>query len=339
MLKDKKRAALLFFMALFALSSLAQINNDEKPYDNLVIFGDSLSDVGSYRVGPIAAAGGGKFSVNFPGSRIWPERLAEAMGLAALCPAITGFDGALFDFGPVSHHEDCFAYAQGGSRITNEIGIGNAESSLPGGQAGALTVPIVSQIQYYLSQNHFFGEKDLVAVWAGNNDILANILSQSALENVTQASDELVFYIKNMVIENGAKRVIVLNIGDIRYAPLGQSLPLFLKAKINDMIMAFNNRLALGLEAVKDAVLLIDIYSEGRAWAENPGAYGISNVTSGACDLSLTAFPSTLLCTSSTLVAEDTSDYFFADLVHPAPKGHQVIADFVMDKLKQRGWF
>ena len=33
-------------------------------YDSVVSFGDSLSDPGAYKVGPVAAAGGGLFTVN-----------------------------------------------------------------------------------------------------------------------------------------------------------------------------------------------------------------------------------------------------------------------------------
>jgi len=337
MFKDKKILMWFFLLGLLSLPTQAKIN-EENIYDALIVFGDSLSDVGSYNVGPIAALGGGKFSINSPLLRIWPERLAEELGLEAPCPAITGFNGATLGIVPVAHHAGCFAYAQGGSRVTNEIGIGNPAAASPGSPAGALTVPVVAQIMHHLDREQSFGDKNLVAVWAGSNDILANILSINALENIIQASNELVAHIKNHIIGHGAKRIIVLNIGDIRHTPLGVKLPLSFQTKINDMIVAFNNRLVSGLADVSDTVLLLDIYSEGQLWAQNPAAYGISNTTSTACYLDLLPYPSALLCTASTLVAEDTSGYFFADLVHPAPKGHQVIADFVQRKLKEHGW-
>ncbi len=44
----------------------------------VVVFGDSLSDVGTYRVGGIAAVGGGKFTTN-PGP-VWPETIGLLFG-------------------------------------------------------------------------------------------------------------------------------------------------------------------------------------------------------------------------------------------------------------------
>src|SRR5262245_58874360 len=66
-----------------------------------VSFGDSLSDVGTYRVGTVAALGGGKFTINGDNSasnpaltgKNWTELMAAQAGLSAPCPAVTGLDG------------------------------------------------------------------------------------------------------------------------------------------------------------------------------------------------------------------------------------------------------
>ena len=42
-------------------------------YTAQVSFGDSLSDVGSYAVGTVAAKGGGKFTINGDNTKINPE--------------------------------------------------------------------------------------------------------------------------------------------------------------------------------------------------------------------------------------------------------------------------
>ncbi|MDB5851480.1 MAG: hypothetical protein JWP29_5232, partial [Rhodoferax sp.] len=85
-------------------------------FSSLVVFGDSLSDVGSYRTPGIAAAGGGKYTVNGPDGLVWVERLAAQLSLPAPCAAQTGLQasGQLAAFaGPVVNHPECTAYAQG----------------------------------------------------------------------------------------------------------------------------------------------------------------------------------------------------------------------------------
>lgn len=64
-------------------------------FTNQVSFGDSLSDVGTYRVGAVAAAGGGKFTINGDSTaknedlsgKIWLDFMAAQLKLAAPCAA------------------------------------------------------------------------------------------------------------------------------------------------------------------------------------------------------------------------------------------------------------
>ncbi len=95
-------------------------------------FGDSLSDVGTYNVGFVAAAGGGQFRINGPnangkaanGNNItnWTEAIAMNLGLPAPCPAVTGLDdtagGGALSVAVVTH-PGCTGYAQGGALVTN----------------------------------------------------------------------------------------------------------------------------------------------------------------------------------------------------------------------------
>lgn len=162
----------------------------------MVSFGDSLSDVGTYKVGAVAALGGGLYTVNgltgdIP-SKNWTELVATQIGVAAPCPAQTGLDGdATRSFSvPVTNNASCFNYAQGGSRVTNPVGPGN--KLLGGGNAtlGQLTVPVVTQISNHLSRvGDRFSGKELVTVMAGANDIfrLSDTLAVSATAAGTAA--------------------------------------------------------------------------------------------------------------------------------------------------------
>ena len=130
-------------------------------FTSVVSFGDSLSDVGTYRIGPIAAAGGGRFTINpsvVTTPTVWPEFLAAQLGLTS-CAARNGYGSVNI---PVS---GCRNYAQGGARVTDPVGPGHAD--------GALTQPIVIQLANYAADNNAdtFTSKQLVTVLAGANDI------------------------------------------------------------------------------------------------------------------------------------------------------------------------
>lgn len=144
-----------------------------------IVFGDSLSDVGSYAVGTVKALGGGKFTINGDHSAVdpalsgqnWVEQLAKMLGLQAPCAAQTGLDGdAAQGFSvPVTDHIGCFAYAQGGSRVTHPVG---PTHKLTGHPLGGLTVPVARQIARHLQvSGGRFKADDIVLVMAGGNDL------------------------------------------------------------------------------------------------------------------------------------------------------------------------
>jgi outer membrane lipase/esterase len=152
-------------------------------YSAEVIFGDSLVDVGTYKVGTVAAIGGGRFTINGDNTavnptltgKIWPELIAAQLGLPAPCAAVTGLDGdATKGFSvPVQVHTGCYGYGQGGSRVSNPVGIGN---KLTGSPLGALTYPFTTQVANHLAAvgGKFKGD-EIVFVLTGNNDLLVGM--------------------------------------------------------------------------------------------------------------------------------------------------------------------
>jgi phospholipase/lecithinase/hemolysin len=161
-----------------------------------VTFGDSLSDVGTYKVGGIAAMGGGQYTINGNNTatnaaltgKNYTEVLAAQLGVAAPCAAQTGLQGtastnpALNFSVTVVDHPECFNYAQGGSRVTNPIGPGNKALDKAGALSlGQMTVPVVTQIANHLKKvgGKFKGD-ELVIVMAGGNDVLEQLGELSA---------------------------------------------------------------------------------------------------------------------------------------------------------------
>lgn len=158
---------------------------------SLVSFGDSLSDVGTYKVGVVAALGGGTYSVNGVTGAIptknWTELLAATMGTTAPCPAQTGLNSATALGGPVAVVDNltCRNYAQGGARVTDPVGPGSASAPV-NSPLGQLTVPIVTQISNHLGRvSGSFSGTELVTVMAGGNDVLR--LLDTLVANATAA--------------------------------------------------------------------------------------------------------------------------------------------------------
>lgn len=331
-------------------------------YGKLVTFGDSLSDVGSYNVGVVAAFGGGRYTVNTGDPVNWTELLATLTGVDPLCAAQTGLNTnqALVGFPPVPvvNHAGCYSYAQGGARVTNPIGPGNAallQLGDPSGALGQLTDPVVNQIARHLTAaGGTFAADDLVTVMAGANDLFMNLALFSALVGggmsvedataqvvaaMTQAGTELSGYVKTQIVANGATRVVVFNVPDVAVTPafLADSDT---QALVEGLTAAFNGALAQGLSGSEANVLQVDFYSASKDQAAHPAQYGLTNVTTPACDLAgvLASLPTSLVCTTDTLVTGVTETWAFADTVHPTPYGYKLIAQLAAKEMAKKGW-
>ncbi|MBC3880536.1 SGNH/GDSL hydrolase family protein [Undibacterium sp. LX40W] len=376
-------------------------------FSSQVTFGDSLSDVGTYKVGTVAALGGGKYTVNSATAKNWTEIVASNLGLPAPCAAQTGLEGlAAQGFSvPVKVNAGCTGYAQGGARVTNPVGPGNKLLGGANAILGQTTVPVVTQIQNYLAANGGkFSGTEIVFVSGGPNDVFiqtgalssaataaataaitaavpgqiqkdiaagvckptdaqasnciagavatltptvgaaagaayASANAQTYVDAIGTAGTELAGYVKNLVLAKGAKYVVVVNMPDMSKTPAALSQSKDSQTLLNGMSVTFNARLVEGLAGI-DNVLLVDLYTRFRDHSANPSSYGISNITTPACDLSAAKNPlgSSLVCTANNLIPGDTSRYYFADTVHPTPFGNQLFAEYITSEITKRGW-
>ena len=168
-------------VAVAALVAACGGGDDPKVvFTSVVSFGDSVSDAGTYRVGTIAQLGGGKFTVNGTGDKVWTEALAASLGAPAQCPAQTGLlpnNGATG--APVKDAANCNNYAQGSSRVTaNGSGPnGVALQKAPFNQVnlGFMADSIQNQVNRHLTKVSSFGGSDLVTVNAGGNDFFMQL--------------------------------------------------------------------------------------------------------------------------------------------------------------------
>ena len=289
----------------------------------VVSFGDSLSDVGAYAPATSLAGNGtapffgGKFTTNdtttgaptaTPLGKVWVENLAASLGLV-VTPAEVGF-GASSVKCPAAAvpalATTCTAYGQGGSRVTDPNGIGKS--------AGALTVPVVTQIANHLTRFTSFKSSDLVLVYAGNNDVFtqfgtfavaaAQIQANAAAGLITPdqanvqlfaaqqagndamkvAALELVALVKTQILAKGGSYVAVMTLSDIADTPFGNS-PQVAAARsvLTALSQTFNLWLRDGLTG--QPVQIIDTYTLFKDGYANPGKFGIVNNTTPACDI------------------------------------------------------
>ena len=151
--------------------------DDKVRFSSVVSFGDSLSDAGTYKVGTIAALGGGKFTVNNAGSSsyTWTEDLAVALNVPAQCAARTGLlpnqpgvTGAA-----VTDYPGCYNYAQGSSRVTSEGSGPNGVALQAYGQQnlGFMANSLMEQMNRHLAKvGGTYSGNELITVNSGGND-------------------------------------------------------------------------------------------------------------------------------------------------------------------------
>jgi GDSL-like Lipase/Acylhydrolase len=191
----------------------------------VVAFGDSLLDAGTYEPFAKVAFHGGRFTTN-PGLNFTHD-IARHFG-DALTPAFVG------GFGQPLSPAGGLNYAQGGSRVTMQPGIGHAP---PGDSnadfAAATTVPVRDQVKAYLSAHHVFTPYQLVLINGGANDILFQLEAAqavgtpqakiAALEAIVQSAIDLSAIVAS-VVEKGATHVLVMNLPDVGYKRAGRQI-------------------------------------------------------------------------------------------------------------------
>jgi phospholipase/lecithinase/hemolysin len=343
----------------------------------VVSFGTSLSDAGTYSPVVTQQFGGGRFTTN-PG-QVWAQNVANYYG-GTLTPAVVG------GFGQALRANGGLDYAQGGALVSNAQGIGWAPNNL-----AATTTPITTQIANYLGANGSFNSNQLVLVEGGANDILANLNAllvavqtdiaggltpqNAILKEVSTtlgASAAALVTDVATIAAKGATHVVFVNVPDIGQTPLGVQAAAQNGAAaqqlISGIVQTFNGIVAAGLQAANlPAGTLITI--DSFTWLDQliatyqANGFSVSN-TNTACNLtqmqaSATAYaqnnPSALLpgqtaaqfgaalasslfCSPQTLTAAGADQSFiFADLIHPTTRTHLLFAQFVESQIAKAG--
>jgi phospholipase/lecithinase/hemolysin len=286
-------------------------------YSGMVVFGDSLSDTGNVQTastaqGLIPDPPPPYFDGRLSNGRIWVDRLAERLAIASPSPSLLGG----------TNYAYAGAKTSPGSRnrtslVTREV----------------LPVPNIGlQIDTYLSDHPAgFRQDQLVTLWAGANDLVETRTAadtQQAVDNLAAALTAL--------NANGARDVLVPNQIDQADAPIFNRTP-GPAAQMAELNRLFNTQLDAMLDNLDrnpDLTIRIhrfDAFSLIKDVIDNPGEFGLSNVTDAALDLARFTPP----FAPPYPVVETPEDYLFWDYVHPTTAGHRSIGDAAFDALAE----
>lgn len=294
-------------------------------YSNLYVFGDSLSDAGSFTnfVAAIGRPTSNRFTNN-PGT-VWAENLGGSYGISvtpgyALNPATAVFS--------TTGGND---YAIGGARVTSTPGVFTASAAI-----AANIVPLTKQISTNLGQTGGAANPNaLYMFWGGANDVFyqfgavgLGLPVTNAAAAVGTAAADAVTQIKRLQ-SAGARNLVVLALPDMGINPFATSLGAAGAGLLTGLSGAYDAALKQGLStAGVNNIAYLDPRALFADINARPAAYGLTNTTIPACGAS-----SSLGCGTAQQIP-GSSTYMFADGVHPSAASHKIISDWVYATLE-----
>jgi phospholipase/lecithinase/hemolysin len=302
-------------------------------FDQVYIFGDSLSDTGN-----VLNFSGGAFPTapyepgRFSNGNVWVDYLTDDLGLN-LNLFSTGFDV-----------NDGINYAVGGA--TSDTG-----------NVGTIPVGLQQQLDAFelLVENQSpeqVIDDDLFFLWIGANDYFSFIQDNPATPDVIETNfpksgKETINTILEVVdiniggaiqdiIDAGGENIVLFNLPDLDRTPLGQNLTKADQRKLKKLTQKHNKKLdclAAETEASNPNVNIIEIDVNELVddIYKNPNQFGLTNVTDNFTGIDLYAG------INEPPASGDPNQYFYWDSVHPTTAVHNIVADFVTDQLVDEG--
>ena len=263
------------------------------PFTSLVIFGDSLSDVGniassSFDIYP----GKYYYEDRFSNGAVWVESLATGLGLPATKRStLPGGDN--------------FAY-------------GGAQTTGTGFPEGIAIRDVDEQVTQYLNQRTI-DPTALYVVFAGSNDFI------NGQTNVATPANRLATDLSRLITA-GARNFLVPNLALLGGTPRfnGNATT---AAAFNTRTEQFNatmdaKLLDLADDATGLAFFRLDVASLFAEAIATPSKFGLANVTDAAAP-GLEPGDSSY---NTSLIAPNASQYLFCDDLHPTAAVHSILA-------------
>lgn len=290
-----RRAARLLAAAA-ATALLASCGGDSVVSDlnpeRFLVVGDDMMDVGQ---------NGYVYTVN-DGSPIWVQTFASHYGL---------------DVQPSS--KGGWGFAQGGARIS----------------AAGTAPSVVEQVNEMLGRTTL-GKNDVVLIGGGQSDIVAAVeaaggVTDAATAAVQQAGSELAQQVRR-IVDAGATHVAVVGAPPMGDTPWGREKGRDNGDAVNNLSVAFDNALKLGIYDMGDTVLFLDVALFLDLFYDDHENYGFSNRDAGVCNT-----PDVTTCNGNAATVRDANynRWLFADDKHFTPEALRL---FGTDSYSESGY-
>lgn len=300
-----ERLRFLLVAALIGSGSMAADRAAAGPFSNLVVFGDSLSDVGNISQATLGTTPGQYYwNARFSNGPVYAETLATGLALPPLVRST----------------------ASG-----NDFAYGGAQTSGTGGLNGFVIKDIDEQVDQFLA-TRTASASTLYVVFAGANDLLNGQTNMSIPVNSLSTSI-------NRLVTAGARQFLVFNLpplGDTpRYNGSQSTLTTY-----NTRSQQYNAALSTMLDGLHTSnpaltIYRYDVTSLFTQALANPQLFGLTNVTASAAPgLS----PGDTSYDTSKEVP-NPNQYLFWDDLHPTTTVHAILAQRALDLFRLPGDF
>lgn len=301
---SRLRSIFLTFVALALLATTAAAG----PFTDLVVFGDSLSDIGNIA----QATANSIFTSPTPGPYYYQGRFSNGPNYVDSLSAGLGF--ASFTHSTAGGND--FAY--GGAKTTG--------SSFP---YSLFIKDVDDQVAAYRS-SRTANATTLYLVFAGSNDLIDGQTNMSVPVNSLNSSI-------NSLITAGARQFLVLNL------PLLGNTPRYNGSatthdQYNTRSQQYNTALATMLDTVQVAhptvsIFRLDVAAFFSQLIANPTLFGVTNVTDSAAPGLVPGATSY----NTSLIVPNPNEYVFWDDLHPTKAVHAILAQRALDLFRQPG--
>ncbi|WP_310481199.1 SGNH/GDSL hydrolase family protein [Chamaesiphon sp. VAR_48_metabat_403] len=288
----------LIISGLVLSSTLIPIKAIAATFRQLVVYGDSLSDLGRAADAtstlppefkfPAYTNGDGRFS-NGP---IWVEYLAASLGIPANGNPTTTNRATNFAIGGAS---------------TGTVNIGQALS--PSSFVG---------IETQVNDNLISDPAALYVIWGGANDYLfptpANPVNPG--QTIANLAGEI-----RVLISRGATNILIPNLSNLGALPSTRNLGPT-ATNLSNLTVAHNDGLAATIADLRLAnptvnLNLLDVNGLFNRVVANPSSFGFNDVTTQ--------------CITATTVCANPNANLFWDEIHPTTEGHRLIGELAFN--------
>jgi thermolabile hemolysin len=263
------------------------------PFTDLIVFGDSLSDMGNVAQASFDLFPGPYYSNDrFSNGPVWVESLAVDLGLGALQRSTAGGDN--------------FAY-------------GGAKTTGTGGFEGLFIRDIDEQVTQFLNARTV-DPAALFVVFAGSNDLIQGQTNMSV--PVNRLTTDL-----NRLIAAGAREFLVPNLPLLGFTPRFNDSAA-LAEQYNARTQQFNTALGASLDALASGNLdltfhRLDVSALFAEAIATPHLFGLTNVVDSAAP----GLEPGAGSYDAGQIATNAHEYLFWDDLHPTATVHAILAD------------